>query len=132
MTDIQCDHPGCTISAKEKCGTCGNIFCVRHIQLIGVIYICDLCIARAIAEKEEEAARERAAQARAAARREAEKAETLARLEAERPKREAKREANRKQRVKLAWIGTSMILSGILLTFIFMSITGPEQGLVRF
>src|SRR5207248_9067484 len=62
-----------------------------------------------IAEKEEEAARERAERARAAARRESSVAETLARLEAERPKREAERKRRRK-RVMLAWIVVILVV----------------------
>src|SRR5712692_7365006 len=106
MASIQCDYPGCTISAKEKCGICGNIYCIRHIQRTGAIDTCDVCIAKKQAERD-----------KATAKKIAETAEALAKLEAERPRREA----NRKTRVRLAWIGTSMILSSMLLTAFFGS-----------
>lgn len=118
MASIQCEYPGCTIPAKEKCGLCGNIYCIRHIQLKGAIYTCDLCISRAITEKREEAIREQAAQAMADARLEAEMEFAVAMLEADRPRREA----NRKKRIKLAWIGISLMVSSLLLTFFLFGI----------
>src|SRR2546423_7239468 len=102
MSTIEaCDYPGCTNSAKEKCGVCGNIYCVRHIRLTGLIYTCDLCIARVLAEKEAEEARKRAEQVAATVRRAAELAQRQVELEADRPRREAERQ----KRIALAWIG---------------------------
>lgn len=51
MSSIPCDYPNCTLSAKEKCASCGNIYCVKHIQLVSGVYLCDLCIAKS-AERE--------------------------------------------------------------------------------
>jgi uncharacterized membrane protein YdbT with pleckstrin-like domain len=127
MASTQCNYPGCSEPAKAKCGGCGKVYCVLHIQRTGPIDTCDLCIARAIAEKEAAAARERAKQARDAAEREvereAEAAKTLAKLQAER----SRREANRKKRVMLARIGISMILGSLLLFAIYMASFSPGE-----
>lgn len=55
MADTQCDYPGCVISAVERCGACGKVYCVRHIQRLSsvyAIYNCDICV-----RKDEEARR---------------------------------------------------------------------------
>src|SRR2546422_3536136 len=47
MVQVQCEHiPLCTNPAKEKCSGCGHVCCVKHIQLLGVVYTCDNCISR--------------------------------------------------------------------------------------
>ncbi len=114
MASTQCDYPGCPEPVTLKCGGCGKVYCVLHIRRTGPIDTCDVCIA----EKEAEAKRERAERAKEAAIKRAETAEALARLKADMPRREA----NRKIRVRLAWIGTSMIVSSILLTWILGSL----------
>jgi ribosomal protein L37AE/L43A len=43
MSTILCDHRNCTSSAREKCSSCGNVFCIRHIQLVQSTYLCDIC-----------------------------------------------------------------------------------------
>jgi hypothetical protein len=45
MEAMHCDYQNCTFPAKEKCSSCGNIFCVKHIQLVNSRYMCDLCVA---------------------------------------------------------------------------------------
>ncbi|SRR5579875_154183 len=51
MTDFPCDYPECLLLAKEKCSSCGKIFCIKHIQLISTGYTCDLCVQKST-EKE--------------------------------------------------------------------------------
>src|SRR5690349_14990140 len=48
MADAQCDYPGCIFSAVERCNECGLVYCVKHIQRIGIynLFTCDPCIQR--------------------------------------------------------------------------------------
>lgn len=45
MATVKCHI--CSNDAKEKCISCGKVYCVAHIQLVSSRYTCDGCVAKA-------------------------------------------------------------------------------------